>query len=108
MLSGYEVLHVPVRSAEQLRTKILNGAAANSVNRNTNTALHWTTLHQVYLQNGETFFQEFFNMLQRGAESEFAAFCLAQRVKREHLCYFNDYFLPRTCAEIDLGIIEAS
>lgn len=108
VLSGYEVLHVPVRSAEQLRTKILNGAAANSVNRNTNTALHWTTLHQLYLQNGETFFQEFFNMLQRGAESEFAAFCLAQRVKREHLCYFNDYFLPRTCAEIDLGIIEAS
>jgi hypothetical protein len=104
VLNGYEVLHVPVRNAEQLRTKILNGAAANSIHRNTNSGMHWTTLHHLYLRNGETFFQEFFNMLQRGVESELAAFCLVQRVNREHLCYFNDYFLPRTCTELDLGI----
>ncbi|WP_309397682.1 glycosyltransferase family 2 protein [Cerasicoccus maritimus] len=103
-LSNYEVLHIPVRSADQLRSKILNGAPANFVNRHAGIGIHWTALHDLYLQNGETFFQDFFDLLLRGEESELAAYCAEQGVQRDNLCYFNDYFLPRHAANLTIAL----
>ncbi|NQV28405.1 MAG: glycosyltransferase family 2 protein [Rhodopirellula sp.] len=102
-LNGYEVLHVPVRSAEQLRSKILNGAAANQINQGTGYSAHWMALHKAYVKDGDAVFDRVFEMLQRGIESELEEFCRTQRIDRQHLCYFNDYFLPRTSDSLDLS-----
>jgi hypothetical protein len=109
-IDNLEVLHLPVRSAAQLRSKISQGAAANEVRRNTGLGHHWMELHKLLhagSDKGEDAFDAFHAVLQRGREPEMEEFCGRHDLVRERLAYFNDFFLPRIPVAMDESVLSA-
>lgn len=91
---GWKVLHFPVRSQRQLRTKIINGGLANKDN-SAGLGGHWSELFSAYEKFGGRILDELYELITSENESrceKLALFCKKFEIDRKKIAYFNDYF----------------
>lgn len=94
-VSDWRVLHLPVRSADQLKSKVVASHAANSVNP-WYSGSHWNALFRAYAAHGDRVFDDLYNIIHAApADGTFDRFCDTYAVRPEDLSYFADYAKPR-------------
>lgn len=94
--TSWRVLHLPVRSAAQLRDKIIRSATANCDNPR-NWGIQSRSLHEAWLREGDAVFDTLYGLIANPASGRQDLDRFARRfgVEPASLCYFQDFFKPR-------------
>jgi len=91
--SEWKILHFPVRSLAQFRSKILNGGAANKVNK-TGISSHWDVLFEAHKIYGESVLTDMYSLITSPSSNrvDFLAFVEKFGLDENLMGYFPEYF----------------
>ncbi|MGH8517678.1 MAG: glycosyltransferase family 2 protein, partial [Panacagrimonas sp.] len=94
--SRWRVLHVPVRSASQLRAKIIRSAIANRDNP-ANWGKQSRSLYAAFQRHGDAVFTTLHDLVSdpQASAADLDRFARRFGLDARTLCYFRDYFRPR-------------
>ncbi|MDB6062187.1 MAG: Capsular polysaccharide biosynthesis protein-like protein [Verrucomicrobiaceae bacterium] len=92
-LSEWKILHFPVRSLTQFRSKILNGGAANKVNEK-GISSHWDVLFEAHRVYGESVLTDLHSLITSPSSNrvDFLAFVEKFGLDENLMGYFPEYF----------------
>lgn len=91
--SEWKILHFPVRSLAQFKSKILNGGAANKVNEK-GISIHWDVLFEAHRVYGESVLTDLYSLITSPSSNrvDFLAFVEKFGLDEDLMGYFPEYF----------------